>query len=68
MFRLACFIAITAFIFVHSPERPSTSVSSDAARWYERARDEITQAAVNPDATRNVLAHTLRSAQEKAAH
>lgn len=67
MFRLACGLAITAYIFVHSPERPATPVSQDAAGWYERTREEITRAALNAEATRNVLAHTLRSDEAKTS-
>lgn len=62
MLRLACGIAIIAFIFAHSPERPKESVSEDAARWVERTRSGITEAALRSSAARDLVGHSLASA------
>lgn len=55
MLRLACGIAIVAFIFVHSPERPKESLSGEAARWVDRTRTEITEAALRSSTARDLV-------------
>ncbi|HMO29769.1 hypothetical protein [Enterovirga sp.] len=55
MFRLLCGLAIIAFIFVHSQERPKESLPADASRWAEHARDQAVQAALRSDLARDLV-------------
>jgi hypothetical protein len=58
---LACGIAIIGYIFAHSPERPSVTASDDAARWIDRTRADITEAALRSQAAQELVRRSLTS-------
>lgn len=66
MFRLFCSIAIIAFIFAHSRERPEAGVSDDASRWIERTRTDLTATVLRSEAAQGLLRQSL-APEEKPA-
>lgn len=67
MLRLICGIATVAYIFAHSPERPPTGLSDDAARWIDRTRAEVTEAAFRSGVGQEFVRHSLLPPEKAAA-
>lgn len=66
MFRLLCGLAVIAFIFAYSQERPKESLPDEASRWVDQARSAAAEAALRSDLGRGLVRSHL-SPDEKPA-